>query len=202
MGDNSNGSAAITSPSTAKKARKLDPDIHPWMRQPEESDLAYAMFVEYRDMERRTLTAFGTTEAHMRKGFTEIQARKLSSIWSWGHRCYQWDHYQGQVDTEELVRYRRAMNNRQRATARAAQNKLAQWVMNLEPERLKPMEAARLLEVVVRIEREAAGANAKEADQAPDQDKPKEQEVTLSEMMGVDPTAEADLAAALARMLR
>jgi hypothetical protein len=102
------------------------------------------------------------------------------------------------ADMEQLVRYRRMMNERHRKVAAAGFAKMGQWVRDLDVKTLSNSEAIRLFEVFVRIE--AAAAGAYELDQTPTQ---QDQEnarkpTTLADLIpGIDPTVEADLAKVL-----
>lgn len=139
------GSRPTTSPSTAKKQGKISADRPVWERQAEEPADAYAAFTAFRDSDDRLVKDHGD------------KAYDWSSYWSWGYRAYEWDIYLARKDEEDAVRYRRQMNQRQRAASRLAQNKIAQFLMNLDPEKLTPQEAARWYEVAVKVERTASG---------------------------------------------
>lgn len=134
----------------ARAERSLDPDVLPWEKQPGETDLAYEQFLRYRDMEKRSVRDAGPN------------SNNLSVQWMWGSRCLEWDRYVRRQDDEALVRYRVAMNERQRAAGRLGQQKVVNWLVNLDPATLSPHEAARWFEVAVRAEREAAGAATSE----------------------------------------
>jgi hypothetical protein len=199
-----NGSTFTTRPSTAKDARPLDPDAHPWERQPDEPDEAYRMFVVFRDLTKRRLEAVVDAGKNEPKPWRAPYVRDMSSRWSWGHRAFCWDRYMGAVDTEELVRYRREMNDRQRTSARLAQQKLANWLLALDPSTLKPLEAARWFEIAVKVERDAAGVDAHPTLPGEGEDEESEgmKENTLADIMGIDPTVEAEFALALHRMTK
>lgn len=107
----------------------------------------YAGFLRYRDMEKRSTRDVGPRAGHW------------SSDWMWAVRVLEWDRYVQRQDAEALVRYRVSMNERQRAAGRLAQQKIVTWLVNLDPSRLSPHEAARWFEVAARVEREAAGAS-------------------------------------------
>jgi hypothetical protein len=187
---------ASTEMSTAKDAKSFDPDLQPWERQPEEPDEAYQCFLTYRDMVTRNMTLFDS-EQYMVREWSARKARKWSSRWSWGWRCAKWDRYMASVDVENLVRYRRLMNERHRRVAAAGFAKLSQWVKELDGKTLSASEAIRLFEVFVRVEQMASGSY--EVDQTPTQ---QEQEAhkptTLADLIpGIDSTVEADLARVL-----
>lgn len=191
---------ASTHPSQSKDAHPLDPDAHPWERQPDEPDEQYAMFVEWRDMEDRRFAVFDT-DPYLERGWTKRRAEQVSSKWSWGYRSFCWDRYLGQVDTEELVRYRRFMNQRHRNVARHALNKFATWLVGLDPATLKPMEAARLAELAVAMERAAAQVEPLVVEDGDLDGEIEDTPRTLRDMAGIDPTVEADLARALHEIL-
>ena len=190
---------ASTEMSTAKDAKSFDPDLQPWERQPGEPDEAYQMFLTYRDMTTRNMTLFDS-EQYTAREWSARKARHWSSRWSWGWRCAHWDRHMASVDAEELVRYRRMMNDRHRRVAAAGFAKMTQWVKNLDVNRLTPSEGIRLFEVFVRVEQMAAGTY--EVDQLPD--RPGEQAagpVTIADLIpGIDPTVEEDLARVLDRI--
>lgn len=190
-----------SAPTIGGHVHALDPDSHPWERQPTEGDIAYRMFVYYRDAEKRVLSMFGSDDAKT-KGFSEPSARKCSKEWSWSHRCWAYDRYLGAQETEELVRYRRGMNDRHRRAARLAQGKVASWLIGLDPTTLRPAEAAKLLQIAVDVERKASGADTANDTIRPDTgDTGTAAPTTVADLLGIDPTLEADMAEALHRAL-
>jgi hypothetical protein len=195
MGLQSSG-AVNTAMSSAKDAHAFDPGLNPWERQPGEPDEAYGMYVTYRDMQSRNLAVFDR-ELYVAREWSARKARHYSSRWSWGWRNAQFDRYMAKQDVEELIRYRRLMNDRHRRVAAAGFAKMSQWVKELDVRSLTASEAIRLFEVFVRIESMAAGTYT--VDQTPTQP---EQEapnpVTLADLLpGIDPTLEEDLARVL-----
>lgn len=144
------GNQVSTAPSVGKSAHPLDPDRPVWERQPGESKRAYDTFLAWRDSQERTVTKHGN------------MAQQWSARWSWGYRAFEYDLYVHRRVTEELVRYRLDMNDRQRKIAYAAQTKIIEWLRHLDPTRMRPGDAARWLEIAVKIERMAAGANTEQ----------------------------------------
>lgn len=140
------GSTASREPSQSKKARTFDPDLLPWEKQPTESDDQYAAFRAFRDSADRKVENHGPS------------ARQWSSIWSWGYRTYKWDLYVAAEEDQQMVRYRMQMNERHRNIAQNALVKVSQWLINMNPDTMKPADAARWFEIAVRVQREAAGA--------------------------------------------
>jgi hypothetical protein len=124
-------------------------DILPWERQPDETEPAYAAFHADLHSERRKVTDHGPT------------AKDWSARYRWSMRAHEWDLYMSRVDLEEQVRYRRRMLERHRRVGAVAQGKAVEWLNTLTPERIAKMsvaDATRLLDVAVRIEREACPA--------------------------------------------
>jgi hypothetical protein len=187
------GGGSTTEMSTAKDAKPFDPDLQPWERQPEEPSEAYRMFLTYRDMPTRNMALFDA-EQYLAQEWSARKARKLSSAWSWGWRCAHFDRYMAALDVENLVRYRRLMNERHRRVAAAGFAKLAHWLRDLDVRTLTASEKIRLFELLVRTEQMAAGSYT--LDQTPTQPEPEPPKPkTLADMLpGIDPTLEADLA--------
>lgn len=176
---------------TGKMARPLNPDIHPWLRQDEETSEAYKAFEAYRDADTRRVTKPDMTEVE------KSRYKRWSAQWSWSARARAWDRYVARQDLDDMVRYRRTMNERHRTIARTALSKAAQWLVNLNPDTMRPSDAARLLEVAVRMEREAAGAHLGDEGMLPEQEEETTGEQTLGGLFNVDPETEAALAAAV-----
>lgn len=144
------GNQVSTAPSVGKKAHPLDPDRPVWERQPRESAKAYGTFLTWRDSQERNVTAFGRT------------SKQWSAEWSWGYRAFEWDLYLARREHEDLVRYRLEMNDRQRKTAYAAQQKIIRWLAAVDPLKLNARDAARWWDLAVKVERMAAGANTEQ----------------------------------------
>lgn len=144
------GSAVSNAPSVGKTAHVLDRDRPVWERQPQETKRAYDVFIGWRDSQERNVTSLGGN------------AKKWSAEWSWGYRAFEWDLYLSRREHEDLVRYRLEMNDRQRKTAYAVQQKVIRWLHDLDVTRLKPADAARWWDLAVKVERMAAGANTEQ----------------------------------------
>lgn len=144
------GSQPSTAPSIGKRNHPLDPDRPVWERQPKESKGAYDAFLAWRDSPDRQVSQFGRS------------AQQWSSAWSWGYRAFEWDLYLSRREHEDLVRYRLEMNDRQRKTAYAVQQKIIRWLRDLDVTKLKPADAARWWDLAVKVERMAAGANTEQ----------------------------------------
>jgi hypothetical protein len=162
----------------SRAERILDPDVLPWEKQPGETDLAYAGFLRYRDMERRSVRDAGPN------------SNNLSVQWQWSVRCLEWDRFVQRQDDGAMVRYRVQMNERQRAAGRLGQQKVITWLVNLDPATLSPHEAARWFEVAVRAEREAAGAGLAAGVTPPPVVPDPFEGLTLGDIMGMNDRAD------------
>lgn len=185
------GTTASREPSTAKKARSFDPDLLPWEKQPTETDDQYTAFRAFRDSADRKVSEHGPT------------AREWSSVWSWGWRVYQWDLFVAREEDQQMVRYRMLMNERHRNIAQNALVKVSQWLINMNPDTLKPADAARWFEIAVRVQREAAGAMLAESAipgiPDPDADENPNAGRTLAEVLGLEGLDDDAAAVALYR---
>ena len=89
-----------------------------------------------------------------------------------------------------MVRERMQMNQRHRAVAANAISKVAQWLVNMDPQTLKPADAAKWFEVAVRVQREASGLLVAEEPipgiPDPDDDPTMPAGTTLAEALGID----------------
>ena len=131
-------------------AKTLSADLLPWERQPDETEGAYQAFKAWLDSDKRRVSDHGAS------------AKNWSAQWSWSRRAHEYDVYMSRVDLEEQVRYRRRMMTRHRQVASVAQSKVVQWLNGLDLAKMTTADATRLLDVSVKIEREACPAVAVE----------------------------------------
>lgn len=173
-----------TEPNTHARAHPLDPDANPWERQPGESSKAWQAFLKFRDSEERHVRSIGGS------------AMDWSREWSWGYRCFEYDRYLDRVDVEALVRYRRTMNKRHRDIAMAAQGKIVQYLQRMDVKDMKPSDLARWLEVAIKVERQAAGAELPDGTTVHEPPASTTGALTVADLLGVsdDPGEQADLA--------
>jgi hypothetical protein len=129
---------------------RLNPDLPPWERQPDETDRAYVAFKAWLDSDKRRVVDHGPTAANW------------SSRWQWSARAREYDVYMARVDLEDQVRYRRKMNDRHRRMASVALSKVVEWLGSVDPTRMSTADATRLLDVAVRIERDATGIHTED----------------------------------------
>lgn len=130
-------------------AARLAPDLLPWERQPGEPEMAWQAFKNFLESDKRRVSDHGPS------------ARNWSARYHWSHRAHEYDVYMARVDLEEQVRHRRKMNERHRRVAAVAQSKVVAWLNELDDAKVAKMnvaEATRLLDVAVRIERDATSA--------------------------------------------
>lgn len=180
-----------------KMAKPLSDDFPIWFRQDGEAEDAHAAFNKYRDMEKREVSNAKMTVAE------KSQHKRWSATWSWAKRALAYDRFMSQQELETLIRYRRSMNERHRTIARTALSKAAQWLVNLDATTLKPSDAARILEVAVKIEREAAGAHLGETMDLPEQAEVSETAAeSIAGLVGASPDLEASLALAVNEALK
>ena len=132
-----------------RAAETLSGDLLPWEHQPGETDAAYQAFKAWLDSDKRRVTEHG------------VSAKNWSSQWQWSHRAREFDVYMARIDLEEQTRYRRKMNARHRQLGAVAQGKMVAWLNSLDEVRIQamsPADATRLLDIAVKIEREATPA--------------------------------------------
>jgi hypothetical protein len=177
-------------------------EIEPWLRQEHETIEQYDMFQIWLHSMDRNMAMFDD-EKYKARGWSKTHAKTIRRSRSWTHRAWCYDAHVTRVETEELVRYRRQMLRKQRQVAQVAQSKVTQWLANLDPATLKPIEAAKWYELAVAVEQNAAGytqkpgpADAQDAEQDPNRPK------TLGDAMGVDPSLELDLSAEMHHLLQ
>ena len=125
-----------------------------WERMPGEGPKPYAALVAYREMGPNDRSTRGLARQLAKSGSL---VRQWSVRWWWQERCalHDADVYSRvrQAQVEELA----AMAVRQARLGVAAQGKVAEWLMNLDPSTLTATTATRLLEVSSKLERVARG---------------------------------------------
>ena len=126
----------------------------PWEQIEGETDMAFAAFVEYRNIQAAERTV---RKAGENIGKSAGSVLRWSSQFQWQARALAWDAEQDRLSREWFMAERKVMARRQAQTAQAAQGKIAQWLIELDPRKLSATEAARWYEVAVRVERQALG---------------------------------------------
>jgi|GEM_PF-1232328 len=129
-------------------------DRHPWERQPAEGHRAFEAFVLYRDMEPGERSQRKVAEALGKSG---ALVSRWSSTHRWVDRAASWDVEQDRKWRADMSRRRRRATERHLGIAQVAQQKITQRLLDIDPKKLTVAEATRLLEVAVRIERDALG---------------------------------------------
>lgn len=139
---------------TSPHPTHTEPNPDPWDPQPGESAVAYEAFTVYRDM---TPGNRSTREVARRLGKSETLIGRWSSRHGWVRRVLAWDTDQDRQWRAEVAVQRRVAAQRQVRMAQVGQQKLAQFIVNLDPDTLTPSEAARWWELAVKVERQALG---------------------------------------------
>jgi hypothetical protein len=125
----------------------------PWQRLEEETDPAWEAFRCYRDLglERSIAKVAGELDKSV------PLMERWSSKHRWVMRSTTFDIEQDRLWVASLNTERRKMAERQVKTAALAQNKVAQWLIDLNPDALTAGEAARWLEVASKMEQAVLG---------------------------------------------
>lgn len=129
-------------------------DAETWERQPGESAPAFEAFATYRDTEPGQ-------RSHRRVAQQLGKSRTLIGRWMdthrWVERVRAFDGEQDRVWLLEVQYQRRLAAKRHMAMARLAQGKITQALQALDADKITVSELTRLLDVSVRIERDALG---------------------------------------------
>lgn len=125
----------------------------PWEKQEKETIKAFGYFAYYRDLGSERTKARVARDMKL----SPSRVNELATKHKWDDRVEQYD-----LDRDRRYLAQRetavdAMNRRQGQLGQAAQRLAGQRLTSLQPETLDAGDAARLLEVGVRIERLAAG---------------------------------------------
>lgn len=129
--------------------------VQAWERQHDEPPKAFAAFIAYLELgsERslRALEAVGVVTVSFR------QMTRWCSDHAWVARSAAWDDHQAQLVRDRLDKRRLDMADRQSTIARKMQDKVQAAMGSLRAEDLTPQDAARWLDVAVKVERLALG---------------------------------------------
>lgn len=131
----------------------VEPTSDPWERRSGESSPAFEAFARYRD---------AGIERSIRGVAQELgKSATLLARWSsandWVARAAAWDAEQDRRWRNQIAARRRRAIDRHINMAQLAQTKVAARLMGLDEQTLSATELTRLLDVAVRIEREALG---------------------------------------------
>lgn len=142
-----------------------------WDRLPGESSKAYHHFCLYRDMgasrSLRKMAKDGVCGAKLG------QLERWSSNWRWVERCQKYDDYLDYQDRLQQEKDRREMHKRHAKMGMLAQSlavrKLEKMANRIEQdeERVPPGEAARILDIGVKVERQARGESSDSSSMVP-----------------------------------
>jgi hypothetical protein len=126
----------------------------PWERRAKETNPAFEAFATYRDMSENDRSVREVAR-RLHKSVTLIG--RWSSTHEWVARVRAWEDEQDRIWRESINHERRKAAERQIRTAQLAQSKAAQALIQLDPERMSVAELTRMLEISVKIERDAMG---------------------------------------------
>lgn len=136
--------------------RKNEAEILPWERQKGESKQAYEAFAVYRDL--------GAERSQVKASQQLGKSRQLISRWSsqhnWVSRIDEYEREQNRLRRLANEKAIRDMNERQAKTAVNMQAKMLQVLSKMDLDGLKPNEIARVMEIGLKYERIARGADA------------------------------------------
>jgi hypothetical protein len=131
----------------------LDPDLHPWDRQPTETPLRYAQFRNYLDRGRgRTLRQVSESLARNAR-----YVRAISAAYRWVERAEAWDRHRDRLDELAWLDARREAAEQDATVLRSALGKVAKRLTTLDPDDMDPGDTARMLDVVMRWRRALFG---------------------------------------------
>lgn len=129
-----------------------------WERMPGEPEKAFFYFSEYLKMKKKDGVRIVDILAK-NLGKTPPNLYKLSREWNWKERAADYDRFifgesQVKTDVNELAE----MAKRQAKLARDMQEKAAAALALIRPEKMRPGEIVKMVDVAVKIERLARGA--------------------------------------------
>ena len=125
----------------------------PWERQPNESDVAFEAFVEYRDMGVKRSCAKVAKE--LSKSTTMIN--RWSSVHGWGARINAWTNEQDRLTREELTKGVAAMRKNHADIAVHMLDKALKALQRIPTEELTMQDIARAVDVASKLERLSRG---------------------------------------------
>src|ERR1017187_5116383 len=136
-----------------------------WDRQPGESSKAYAHFCLYRDMGQTRSIRQLLKDSNCRSKLAQLM--RWSSRWRWVERCQKYDDYLEHQDRSQQEKERREMHKRHAKMGMLAQTlalrKLEKALNGIEkdPDGMSAPDAARILDIGVKVERLARGESTK-----------------------------------------
>lgn len=133
--------------------RPFDLDREIFERQRGESQQAWEAWVNYRDMEKRSLRALAKTLSK-----SDSLMVRWSTIWRWQERTVEWDNHLDKVYRDTRTKAQKKMAENHAKLGQAIQVKVAQRLNNLNPDDIEPGQISKLVDVAVKIERLAMGA--------------------------------------------
>lgn len=127
--------------------------MKPWERQPNETPKQFAAFTFYRDMGISRNYDAVAEEVGVSKSTVEEWASKFK----WKDRVAAWEEHLDKIKTETISdEYKKMVESHLRITS-SLREKIEKRVRMLEPEELSPNDLARLLDLLVKVERLSIG---------------------------------------------
>lgn len=129
-----------------------------WERMPGEPEKAFFYFSEYLKLKKEDGVRIVDTLAK-NLGKTPPNLYKLSRQWNWKNRAADYDRYIfGLTQVKSDVNDLEEMGKRQAKLAKDMQAKAAAALALIRPEKMRPGEIVKMVDVAVKIERLARGA--------------------------------------------
>lgn len=127
-------------------------EVDLWERQPGEGPKPWEAFVLYRDMPDRALRKVAK---QLNKSLTIIG--RWSSEWNWTERVAAWDNEKDRIarkaHTDEIAK----MRKRHAKLAADMLEKSAAALKSMKPERMKPQDVARMVDIAAKLEKLSLG---------------------------------------------
>ncbi|GAA3721412.1 hypothetical protein GCM10022224_103740 [Nonomuraea antimicrobica] len=132
---------------------KLDPNLDPWERQPDESLTRHAQFCTYRDMGRsRSLRKAAESLTK-----NDRYVRDVAAALRWRERAEAWDRHRDQLYEATWLEERRKAAEADARILGAGIGKIAQRLPTMNPAELSPGDMIRLMDVTMRHRRSLFG---------------------------------------------
>lgn len=127
--------------------------MKPWERQKNETSKAFEAFILYRDM------GVSRTQEKVSKELAKSRdiIWRWCSTYDWVERAAAYDGYIDSMDLQEREKEHRAMLKRHVQLSLAFQNKIAEGLRKINPDRLTPKDLVIWLDVATKLERSSRG---------------------------------------------
>lgn len=126
-----------------------------WEKQPNESATSYLWFCKYRDMGRERTLERVKVECKKTEGKYNSMLNRWSAKFNWVERAEAYDLYLEKLKRKKNEEELKKMNDRHVKYALLMQNVLVQKLNSIDPEKIRPSDIPKWLEIAVRVERSA-----------------------------------------------